>query len=169
MKKLALALPLLFIGCATIFSGTKDTVHFNSNPEGAVVLINGVARGTTPASIVLDRPGFSSHTVTMRKEGFRDISFVLGKSFNAVSVLNLGAILFWGVDMLTGAVMKNDQPMGPIELEAKRTEVSQMVHVQKVSFASELKRDDKGAVIVESSNAPVAVIHEDTNSVVVFN
>ncbi len=74
---------LLFqLGCATIFSGTKDNITFHSKPEGATVYVNGAPQGTTPTTIPVARPGMGTNLVTIKKEGFRDISFVLGKSFN---------------------------------------------------------------------------------------
>ena len=46
MKKILLALGLtstLFLtSCATIFTGTRDTLRFDSNPQGAMVYINGI-------------------------------------------------------------------------------------------------------------------------------
>lgn len=168
MKKLACVLPLVFVGCATIFTGTKDNVRFSSKPEGATVIVNGMPRGTTPTTIAVERPGLNQNTVVLRKEGYQDVTFVLGKSFNAVSILNFGGLVGWGVDLATGAVMKNDQPFGPIQLtEERRSEVKQQVNVDHVSFSSELPRDANGAIMV-ASNAPIAVINEADSSVVVF-
>jgi hypothetical protein len=55
-------LSLLFTGCASIVDGGPKTVHLNSNPEGAKVVIydkhdQEVAVETTPGIVALDRGG----------------------------------------------------------------------------------------------------------------
>ena len=43
----------------------------------------------------------------------------LSKSFNIVSVLNLADVIGWGIDALTGSIMKYDQKLYNIELDKK--------------------------------------------------
>jgi hypothetical protein len=167
MRQILFVLPLVLgIGCATVFTGTKDMVTFNTNPEGATILINGLPRGTTPATIAVERPGLNSNTVTLRKAGFQDITFVMTKTFNVVSVVNLGFIIGWGVDMISGSMMKNDQLGYTLDLEKRRAQVGNSVSADRIAFLHELPRNAAGEHIVDSSGS-VAIVSGD-NSVVVF-
>jgi hypothetical protein len=166
-------LPPLFLlfsaGCATIFSGMKDTITFNSKPEGATILINGTPRGMTPATISVDRPGMGTNIVTLKKEGFVDMTFAMDKSFNGVSIINLGNLLGWGIDAMSGALMKNGTSAYNLEMEQKRDQASKALNVKHVAFANELSKDNNGNVIVPESNneGPIAVVN-DQNLAVVF-
>ena len=48
-----LVLCLHFVGCATLFKGTTQEVNFNSNPQKAKVIVNGVEMGETPVALKL--------------------------------------------------------------------------------------------------------------------
>ncbi|WP_431292993.1 PEGA domain-containing protein [Pedobacter sp. P26] len=57
----AVSATLLLSGCATIFTGTKQTVQINSNPPAATIEVDGVKAGVTPMAVPLkkdlpDRP-----------------------------------------------------------------------------------------------------------------
>ncbi len=101
---LLILIPLL-AGCATIFSGTSDDITFTSDPEGATVYINGVQRGQTPTTVQVSRDT-SAPRVRLELEGYRTEQFRLQTDFNTVSILNLGNFLFWGVDIISGAVYR---------------------------------------------------------------
>ncbi|GAB3037128.1 PEGA domain-containing protein [Spirosoma pulveris] len=105
--------------CATLFTGTKDTIHFESQPSGAKVQIQGLDVGRTPVDVPVTR-SIAARTVTMNLDGYHPRTFDLTKEFNAVSVLNLFGILGWGIDVATGAVMKYDQKAYSMELEKKK-------------------------------------------------
>ena len=42
-------------GCASIVDGRRQALTFNSIPEGAHVVVNGITSGMTPANVVLER------------------------------------------------------------------------------------------------------------------
>lgn len=105
--------------CATLFTGTKDTIHFESQPSGAKVQIQGLDMGRTPVDIPVKR-SVSSRTATMVLEGYNSRTFDLSREFNAISVLNLFGLIGWAVDLATGSVMKYDQKSYTIELEKKQ-------------------------------------------------
>lgn len=42
MTAIMLVFILLTSSCATIFTGTSDTIRFNSNPQGASIYIDGI-------------------------------------------------------------------------------------------------------------------------------
>lgn len=110
MKKV---LPLSIIAllslnsCATIFTGTKQTVLFKSEPAGATIEIDGIHRGMTPVELKL-RKSFDPSSITLKKEGYEPIYFKPTTNFNVVSILNLFNPLFWAIDGVTGAMMRYD-------------------------------------------------------------
>ena len=119
MKKLMLLMfPIIaFSSCATILTGTTTPVTFKSNVP-AKVEFDGVEMGQTPYTTKVKR-SFNG-VVTMRADGYESKNFELQKSFNAVAVVNLFNLLFWGVDFLTGSVNKFDKKGYEISLEKKK-------------------------------------------------
>jgi uncharacterized protein YceK len=109
-------------GCATLFSGTEDTVTFQSSPAGAEVYIDGLSRGTTPVTTEVKR-SVGGETVTLRLDGHESRTFSLSQSFNMIALANLfclwGVVICGGVDVLTGAVMEYDQTVYDIELDRR--------------------------------------------------
>lgn len=159
MKRTAATLFALLIagtilpGCATIFTGTHDDVTFNSEPEGARVFIDGIERGRTPTTIGVSRSAFNDTEVTLRMDGYEDRTFLLDKSFNAVSILNLFGLLGWAVDFATGAVMKYD-PKG-YDITLDRTSSAHNL--------DSLEKDARGAYQLPASTAPSVIIHDAEN------
>ena len=137
----ALLCLLLLAGCATIFSGTSDEIHFESEPPGAEIYVDGLQRGETPATIDIDRPGLGETTVTLRMEGYADRTFELEKEFTDVSVLNLTSPLGWAIDIATGAVTHYAREGYLIELDPE-TAVNLPLE--------ELPQDASGAFVVPS-------------------
>lgn len=118
MKNFILILSLLSLsGCATIFSGTTQTVHVkvvdvatSETLQGTSCITQEDNGGTatvdpnTGAMIV--KRGQGSLNILCKKEGYRQVNTMVGDSFNGVSLVN---ILFWPgflVDMGTGAIKK---------------------------------------------------------------
>ncbi len=176
MRSLSLLTAAVSVGllcnCATIISGTSQMVRIDSDPQGATILVDGLSMGKTPATIALQRPGFSNKTVTLRQDGYADSTFLLQKSFNGVSVLNLLLTLWpFAIDLATGAFMSYDPAGYTIELKKKRVEISDQLGVEKVVFAHELAKDEQGNLIVPAAdeNKKVAVVDVEKQQVVVFN
>ena len=101
MKKILLvAVSFLFLnGCATVFKGSNQSVSFNSEPEGAQVIIDGVPMGMTPTSLSLKKSKFKN--VTFKMDGYSSQSLALDTSYDAIALLNI----FWDLsttDLLTG-------------------------------------------------------------------
>ena len=106
--------------CATLFTGTKDTIRFESKPAGAKVRIEGIDVGRTPVDAVVKR-SISDKTATMTLEGYESRTFELSKEFNAISILNLFGLVGWAIDAATGSLMKYDQKVYNMELEPGKT------------------------------------------------
>lgn len=102
--------------CATLFSGSKQTVTFNSEPPGATIEVDGIPRGNTPAPVKLKRKG---QVVSLKKSGYMTKVFEPERSFNGVSVLNLFNILFWGIDAATGSINRYSPKYYNIMLQKK--------------------------------------------------
>lgn len=113
----ALLILVSFIcSCATIFTGTKDTIRFSSNPEGATVFIDGVEVCKTPCSVPVKR-SLSDKDVEFKLDGYKTRMFTLDKEFNVVSVINLGFLVGWAIDAATGSIMKYDRKSYEIDME----------------------------------------------------
>jgi hypothetical protein len=105
-----------FTGCASIFTGTTQSVQINSMPNGANVSVNGLNRGQTPLPVVLKK-GSSGQVVTLTLPGYRENTFQPQTAFNPVAILNLWGILGWGIDAATGAMWKYDPTLYNIQLQ----------------------------------------------------
>lgn len=106
--------------CSTIFTGTKDSISFTSNPEGAKVFHKGIEKCVTPCTLEIQR-SLSKQTVTFEKEGFTSKEVKLTKNFNAVTLLNIlfGGAIGVGIDAASGSLTKYSPKAYTAELEAK--------------------------------------------------
>ena len=106
---------LLMTSCATVFTGTKDRITFNSTPSGATIYKDGVEQCKTPCTIRVKR-SIGDTDIEYKLDGYETRLITLDKEFNIVSVINLGNLLGWGIDALSGAVMKYDKKTYDITL-----------------------------------------------------
>ena len=118
MKKAAVLLSsLVLAGCATIFSGTSQTINVKvvdssnqqllTNVSCAVSDGNGTTHSitTNPAAITVSK-GNGALRVDCTKAGYKQLNMAVGDSFNALTVVN---VLFWPgfiVDAVSGAYKK---------------------------------------------------------------
>jgi hypothetical protein len=105
MKKIILTTlaiaTLVLSGCASIISGTNQTLTFTSDIEGVNVYVDGALIGKTPVSASFKKN--KAQTVMFRKKGYETITREITKSFDSVAILNI----FWDLsttDLITGAV-----------------------------------------------------------------
>lgn len=80
-----------FSGCASIVSGTDQTVTFNSEPDGATVTVSGLVVGKTPVSVPLDKG--QKQSLTFEKDGYKTYTTQLSTSLNG---------WFWGNILFVG-------------------------------------------------------------------
>ncbi|MDP8214783.1 MAG: PEGA domain-containing protein [Candidatus Euphemobacter frigidus] len=100
-------------GCATVFKGSKSSVNFNSEPEGAKVMIGGMNRGTTP--LVLELPSGKNQLVEFQKIGYLPQQiFLKGETMTGYVILDIvpGFLLLW-VPILVDAVTGNWNSLEP--------------------------------------------------------
>ena len=160
MKKLFLIILILnfflICSCATILTGSTDKLSFDSDPDGATILMDGIDIGKTPATISLKRPGFSDKEVMLKLKGYEDRRFILQKEFNVITILNLGNLLGWGIDIATGSIMKYSTKAYNMDLE------------QKAYNINELQKDELGRLIVPNDEGSVFVYDEEVGYKVLF-
>jgi uncharacterized protein YceK len=133
-------------GCATIFTGTNDTITFESQPAGARIMIDGVDRGTTPLTTPVKRK-LGGASVTYRLDGYETRTFNLSTGFNTVAVANIlclwGVVLCGGVDLLTGALMSYDVKNYDVRLDS-RSSLEEQLSVDKVYYAHDFQQHGPG-------------------------
>lgn len=106
-------------GCASIFHGTKQSVTFDSAPQGAEVFIDGTSRGKTPLTVKLGKNDYE--TVMIKKDGYDTIVRPLETSYDAIALLNI----FWDLsttDFLTGAAYEYEPNSYYFNLSKKTAE-----------------------------------------------
>ncbi len=109
--------------CATIFTGSKAKVIFDSNVQRADVFeLEGKRHSnvTFPYQTKVKR-GFNESLLKVEAQGYEPFSLIIDKTFNAVSVLNLLSLLGWGIDAATGAMMKPEQKNYFLDLQKSTT------------------------------------------------
>ena len=109
---LLFAVGTMLTGCATVVSGTTQTIGVNSDPEGADCQFTrkGVLVGRvnpTPGTMQVGKD-YESVSVLCMKEGFDDTTGVIGSEFQAMTLGNilLGGVIGVVVDAASGAMMK---------------------------------------------------------------
>lgn len=110
---------VMFSSCATLFTGTKDVIYFNSNPQGAKVFIDGIeVCRATPCQVSVKRT-LGTKLAEIKLDDYQAKIVKLDKEFNAVTLLNilLGGLIGLGVDCATGSLMKYDPKFYNIEIE----------------------------------------------------
>ncbi len=117
---LLMGITLSATSCASIITGTKDKITFNSTPEGAKVFHKGIEKCTTPCTAEVPR-SLSKQIVTFEKEGYNSKEVKLTKTFNPVTLVNilLGGAIGVGIDAATGSLTKYSPKAYQIELEQK--------------------------------------------------
>ncbi|MEC5395311.1 PEGA domain-containing protein [Bergeyella sp. RCAD1439] len=119
MRKLSFILGLAVVftttSCATIVSGSRQTVKFASTPSEATVFIDEVEVGKTPYETKLERK--REYQVMIKLDGYKSYETRITKKFNAWYLGNIvfGGIIGLIVDPVTGAIYS----LTPKELDAK--------------------------------------------------
>ena len=105
---------LALTGCATLISGTNQTLTFNSEPSGAEVYLDGALIGMTPVSLSVKKN--KKDAFLIKKEGYKAVSRDITKSYDPVTVLSI----FWDLsttDMISGAAFEYEPNSYFIQLQ----------------------------------------------------
>jgi hypothetical protein len=125
MKK-CIALLVLFSftisGCASMFNGTKETIHVRSEETDTVFFVNErqIGKGSS-AVTTLDKKGLSSVVIRAEKKGCNTKSQPVETKFDGVSLLgiliDLGIfsilVIDWGINGATTRAAQNDYILTP--------------------------------------------------------
>lgn len=114
---------LLLSGCATMFSKSSDTIMIKTEPPGAEVYLGADLLGTTPLTYTFKRNTFEQKALNIRKAEYKTKELNLGRTLEPVALFNFGFFLTtggatsWGIDALTGAMIKYNPSSYFIDLE----------------------------------------------------
>ena len=146
MKKLflvfAMALSMMLSSsCASIFTGSKRNVLFETEPPGAKVFVNGFEKGTTPVQLKVK----AEDRIDFKLDNYKERVVVMDSKFNLVSILNGFSIIGWGIDALSGSLKRVDTKYVKVTLEnAKKTA---FINYMKKGSISKVKIDEKNKII----------------------
>ena len=135
---------MLTTSCASIFTGSKRKVMFETNPSGAKVFVNGFEKGQTPVSLKVR----AEDRIDFRLDNYKEKVVVMDHKFNLVSILNGLSIIGWGVDALTGSLKRVDTKYVKITLENSK----------KTAFMNYMKNGNITKVNVDEKNKVIETI-----------
>ncbi|MBJ2173056.1 PEGA domain-containing protein [Aureibaculum sp. A20] len=106
IKTILLSLIVLLSSCATIISGSRQTVGITSEPSSAKVYINEIEIGKTPVEKKLKRN--QEYQLIVKLDGYKSYETKLVKKFNAWYIGNvlIGGTIGLIIDPITGAMFK---------------------------------------------------------------
>lgn len=164
-----LSIPFALAGCATLFSGTSDTLTFESQPAGALVVIEGVDRGRTPLTTSVSRD-IGGTDVMYRLDGYETRTFELGQEFNTTAIWGIFCFpLCPVVDVLTGAIMKYDPTTYSLELTSRDSDaLEEILDVEEVLFQDGMRGDAGGLLTVDRIRPNVALVSSTARQIAIF-
>jgi uncharacterized protein YceK len=118
---------LTISGCATVISGTTQTLTFNSEPTGAEVYLDGARIGSTPVSLSVKKN--EKDTVMIQKEGYKTVTRDITKSYDPVTLLSI----FWDystTDMISGAAFEYEPNSYFVELDKDEESTEESTDVE---------------------------------------
>ena len=133
---------LIFLSsCASILTGAKRSVLFESNPNGAKVFVNGIPRGDTPINLNVQ----ADDRIDFRLDNFEERVVVMDSDFNLVAILNGGFLIGWGIDALTGSLKRVNTKYVKVNLEESSDDIAYIDYAIKNGTITEIKVniDDK--------------------------
>jgi len=100
-KVILFGIILFTTGCATMVTGTTQTIPIKSEPSNATIKVDGKVASVTPGQLELERK--KDHNVEISKDGFRTRRIILSCTINPASIFNPIPIVGLIIDMETGA------------------------------------------------------------------
>jgi hypothetical protein len=117
-----LAAAMLLGGCASMISGTYDTITINSLEPGTKIFVDGVPRGLDTATLQVRRG--DPHVIRAEKPGCDPLVMETGEAFDSLSLL--GVFIDFGlfsipIDLISGAAWKTQPLMDTVTPMARAT------------------------------------------------
>lgn len=108
-------------GCALIATGFNQNVEIVTNVPGSKVYVNGNLVDSTPCAVKVRRSLRNNTIIEVKKDSFESQSFELKKKFNEHAALNFILPWNWAIDLLSGAVVRYEQPDTIVLTPRKKT------------------------------------------------
>jgi hypothetical protein len=135
---------MLTTSCASIFTGSKRKVMFETDPPGASIFVNGIEKGQTPVQLKVK----AEDRIDFKLDNYKEKVVVMDSKFNLVSILNGFSIIGWGVDALTGSLKRVDTKYVKVTLDKSN----------KTAFMSFMKNGNITKVNVDEKNKVIETI-----------
>ena len=135
---------MLTTSCASIFTGSKRKVMFETDPPGAKIFVNGFEKGQTPIQLKVK----AEDRIDFKLDNYKEKVVVMDSKFNLVSILNGLSIIGWGVDALTGSLKRVDTKYVKVTLENSK----------KTAFINFMKNGNIAKVNVDEKNKVIETI-----------
>jgi len=126
-----LVLGLAIGGCATILSGTRQTLTVNANVDAAQVYLNDSLLGNTPLTASVKRG--KTGVLKVSKDGYRPYQAALNKKVTSTFWVNIfsGGTFGSTTDMATGAMYEYEPSTFMVSLQPNEQSVEAMKDWQR--------------------------------------
>ncbi|PQJ32387.1 hypothetical protein BST92_10825 [Nonlabens arenilitoris] len=138
------AIFLMTTSCASIITGSKRNVLFESDPSGAKVFVNGFEKGTTPVQIKVR----ADDRIDFRLDNYRERVVIMDSKFNLVSIINGFSLIGWGVDAITGSLKRVDTKYVKVTLEK----------TEKTAFINHLENGNITTINIDEENKIIETV-----------
>jgi hypothetical protein len=135
---------MLTTSCASIFTGSKRKVMFETDPPGAKIFVNGFEKGQTPIQLKVK----ADDRIDFKLDNYKEKVVVMDSKFNLVSILNGFSIIGWGIDALTGSLKRVDTNYVKVTLEDSK----------KTAFMNFMKNGNITKVSIDEKNKVIETI-----------
>ena len=132
---------MLTTSCASILTGSKRTVLFETEPSGAKVFVNGFEKGKTPVQLKVR----ADDRIDFRLDDYKERVVVMDSKFNLVAILNGFGILGWGIDALTGSLKRVDTKYIKVTLE--KSDKTAFINYMENGKISKVNIDEENKII----------------------
>ena len=132
---------MLTTSCASILTGSKRTVLFETEPSGAKVFVNGFEKGKTPVQLKVR----ADDRIDFRLDDYKERVVVMDSKFNLVAILNGFGILGWGIDALTGSLKRVDTNYIKVTLE--KSDKTAFINYMENGKISKVNIDEENKII----------------------
>jgi hypothetical protein len=135
---------MLTTSCASILTGSKRKVMFETDPPGAKIFVNGFEKGQTPIQLKVK----AEDRIDFKLDNYKEKVVVMDSKFNLVSILNGISIIGWGIDALSGSLKRVDTKYVKVTLENSK----------KTAFMNFMKNGNITKVNVDEKNKVIETI-----------
>ena len=132
---------LLSSSCASILTGSKRAVLFETEPSGAKVFVNGYEKGKTPVQLKVR----ADDRIDFRLDDYKERVVIMDSKFNLVAILNGFGILGWGIDALTGSLKRVDTQYIKVTLE--KSDKTAFINYMENGEISKVNIDEENKII----------------------